>query len=110
MKRIFYDTSCPLTKRIMNTIKKLDKGNRYTISSLDGKKAKTLFQGNYSFLRDKKSKVIFLENKRVWMKTNAVLRIYWLLGGWRKALGAFFWMPGFIINPIYRLCRLFVRK
>lgn len=108
MRRIFYDTSCPLTKRVIKVIKKLDKDNKYTISSLDGKKAKLVFQGNYAFLRKKKSRVVFLENQRVWVRTNAILRVYWLLGGWRKALGFFFWMPGFLINPIFKVCRLFV--
>lgn len=87
----------------------MDKKNQYTFSSLNGTKAKTLFAGNYGFLRKKKS-VVFLEGKRVWVRSNAVLRLLWLSGTKWKYLGALFVIPGFLINPFYRLGALIVRK
>ncbi len=87
----------------------LDKKNQYTFSSISGTKAKALFSGNYGFLRKKKS-IVFLEGKRVWVKANAVLRLLWLAGGRWKYLGALFVIPGFLINPFYRLFTLLVRR
>lgn len=109
MKRIFYDDNCAFCVRIVNKLKKMDKKDQFTFTSLDGKKAKTLFAGNYGFLRKKKS-IVFLEGKRVWVRANAVLRLLWLLGGKWKYLGALFVIPGFLINPIYRIGALVVRR
>ena len=109
MKRVFYDDNCPFCVRVINRIKQLDKKDQYTFSSLDGKKAKTLFAGNYGFLRKKKS-IVFLEGKRVWVKANAVFRLIWLLGGKWKYIGALFVVPGFLINPFYRIGALIVRR
>lgn len=108
MKRVFYDAKDGISKSVIAKVKKMDKRDQFTFSSLDGKKAKTIFTGNYSFLRRDKY-VVFLEGKRVWVKGNAVLRLFWLVGGPFKALGFFFFVPGFIVNPIFRLCSLFVR-
>lgn len=109
MKRVFYDDNCPFCVRVVKGLKKMDKKNQYTFSSLNGTKAKTLFAGNYGFLRKKKS-VVFLEGKRVWVRSNAVLRLLWLSGTKWKYLGALFVIPGFLINPFYRLGALLVRK
>lgn len=109
MKRVFYDDSCPFCVKVVNKLKKMDKKSHYTFSSLNGTKAKTLFAGNYGFLRKKRS-IVFLEGKRVWVRANAVLRLLWLSGGNLKYLGALFVIPGFLINPFYRLAALFVRK
>lgn len=108
MKRVFYDPKNPLCKKVIQKIKQLDKKRTLTISSLDGKKAKTVFAGNYAFLRKKKNLIVFLEGQRVWIKANAACRLLWLMGGPWKALGIFAYCPGFLINPIFRLCRLFV--
>jgi len=108
MKRIFYDNKCPFCKRMITKIKKMDKKRQFTTSPLDGKKAKMVFAGNYAFLRKKKS-IVFIEGKRVWVKANAVLRVFWLLGGPWKILGSLFILPGFLINPFYRIGTWVVR-
>ena len=103
MKRLFYDSKCGFCKRVANTLKRLDKNNQFLFSSLDGKKAKTVFTGNYAFLRKKKS-IVLIEGKRVWVKANAIFRVFWLLGGKCRAIGWLFVFPGFLINPFYRIC------
>ena len=109
MKRVFYDDNCPFCTKVVKSLKTMDKKNQYTFSSLSGTKAKTLFAGNYGFLRKNKS-IVFLEGKRVWVRANAVLRLLWLSSSKWKYLGALFVVPGFLINPFYRLAALFVRK
>ncbi len=105
MKRVFYSPKMALTKRLINRLKQLDKKNQFTFSSVDGKKSKQLFTGNYEFLRKRKY-VVYLENQRVFVNANAILRIYWQLG--HKFIGMFWVVPGFITGGIYRLCSLFV--
>jgi hypothetical protein len=73
------------------------------ISSLDGKKAKLIFQGNYSFLRKKNSKMIIVDGQKVWIKGNAMLRPFWLIGGRWKAIGIFSFIPGFLLSPFIAL-------
>ena len=103
MRRLFYDVSCPACKRIVKRMELVNNKKLFTISSLDGKNAKLIFQGNYAFLRKKNSKMVILEGKRVWIKGNAMLRPYWLIGGKWKVLGLFSFLPGFILNPFIYL-------
>ena len=102
MRRLFYDTSCPACKRIVNRIKKED-GKMFMMSSLDGKKAKLVFQGNYAFLRNKKSRMVIVDGQKVWVKGNAMFRPYWIIGGKWKLLGIFSFLPGFMTSPFISL-------
>jgi predicted DCC family thiol-disulfide oxidoreductase YuxK len=114
MRRLFYDTSCPACKRIVNRIKSQNNSKLFMMSSLDGKKAKLIFQGNYAFLRKKKSRMVIVEGPRVWVKGNAMFRPYWLMGGKWKMLGIFSFLPGFMTSPFIslwiRVLRLFDKK
>lgn len=114
MRRLFYDVSCPACKRIIKRVKSLNNKKMFMVSSLDGKKAKLVFQGNYAFLRKKKTKMVMLEGKRVWVKGNAMLRVYWLLGGPWKVLGVFSFIPGFLLAPFIflwsKVLKLFDKK
>lgn len=105
MKRVFFSPKMPITKRAIQRLKSLDKKKQFNFSSVDGKKAKQLFTGNYEFLRKRKY-VVYLEGQRVFVNANAILRIYWVLG--HKLPGMFWVVPGFITGGIYRLCGLFV--
>ena len=99
MRRLFYDVSCPACKRIVKRVSAVHTKKMFMVSSLDGKKAKLVFQGNYAFLRKKKSKMVILEGQKVWVKGNAMLRPYWLMGGKCKLLGIFSYMPSFMLMP-----------
>lgn len=109
MKRVFYDGKNPFCNHIAKLIGKLDRKRQFKISSLDGQTAKTLFKGNYGFLRQKKS-IVFVEGERVWVRSNALFRLFWLLGGNWKILGSLYVIPGFIFNPIFRLLTIVVWK
>lgn len=99
MRRLFYDTSCPACKRVVRKIKSLKNKKLFMISSLDGKKAKVIFQGNYAFLRKKDSKMVILEGQKVWIKGNALFRPYWLMGGAWKMLGLLSFVPSVFLRP-----------
>ncbi|MBS0586329.1 MAG: DUF393 domain-containing protein [Verrucomicrobia bacterium] len=109
MNQVFYDGKNAFCRHVAESIKKLDKKDQFRFSSLEGKKARALFIGNYAFLRSKKS-IVFLEGERVWVKANAVFRLFWLLGGPWKILGSLFVLPGFLTNPIYYLGTVLVRR
>ena len=103
MRRLFYDTSCPACKRIVKRAKSVQNNKLFQMSSLDGKKAKLVFQGNYAFLRKKKSRMVMVEGPRVRVKGNAMFRVYWLMGGKWKILGILSYLPGFMTNPFITL-------
>ncbi len=105
MKQVFFSPNMKITKRVINRLKKLDKKGQYNFSSINGKKSKQLFTGNYEFLRKRKY-IVYLEGQKVFVNANAVLRIYWKLG--HKFPGMFWVVPGFITGGIYRLCGFFV--
>lgn len=93
----------------MEWVKRKDKKHQFATTPLNSPKAKEIFSGNYSFLRAKKS-VVLVEKNRVWVRANAVCRILWLLGGPWKILGSLQVLPGFLINPFYRLFALLIRR
>jgi hypothetical protein len=43
--------------------------------------------------------MVLLEGQKIWIKGNAMLRPYWIMGGKWKILGIFSFLPGFILNP-----------
>lgn len=99
MRRLFYDTSCPACKSVVKMLDDPKRKKLFMVSSLDGKKAKLVFSGNYAFIRNKKSKIVILEGKKVWSKGNAMLRPFWLIGGKYKAIGIFSYLPSFLLAP-----------
>ncbi len=107
--QVFYDGKCAFCRRTAEWVKKHDEKDQFRFSSLDGKKARALFAGNYGFLRSKKS-IVFIEGERVWVKANAVFRLFWLMGGAWKIPGSLFVIPGFLTNPFYRLGTWIVRR
>ncbi|OGN62085.1 MAG: hypothetical protein A3F09_02495 [Chlamydiae bacterium RIFCSPHIGHO2_12_FULL_49_11] len=109
MKKIFYDAGCPFCVICMHFIKKHDPKHQYKMSSIDGKNAKMLFSGNYRFLRKRKT-IVFLEGQRVWLRANAIFRVMWNLGGAWKIPGLLCYVPGFLVNPFFRLLALLVPK
>lgn len=108
MRRVFYDRKCAFCCTCVQKIKKIDKKKQFIFSAIDGKKAQQVLGERYAFLRRKKS-VVFIEGSKVWIKANAIFRIFWLIGGKYKVFGWMYALPGFIINPFYRLVTYFRR-
>jgi predicted DCC family thiol-disulfide oxidoreductase YuxK len=102
---IFFDAHCALCRNAIKKIKGWDKKQLFSYASLDSDLASTFFE-EHTYLKRIDSLILIEKfhsnNKRIWLRGRAVLRILWLLGGWRKIWGLFAYFP-FAVDGIYKL-------
>jgi len=76
---VYYDATCPLCQKSIATLQKIDKKTRFDYAPLDnGADADTF---------------ILKESEREWVYGKAFFRLFWLLGGWWKAVGLLHFVP-----------------
>jgi predicted DCC family thiol-disulfide oxidoreductase YuxK len=102
---ILFDATCPLCQRAVQRIQRWDRQGAFFYAPLESATADKIFQ-EHPELKQLDS-LILLENfsmhqPRIWIGGRAVLRILWLLGGWRKCIGWMAYLP-FGVDWIYRL-------
>ncbi len=103
---IFFDGECPFCHRSVRHIIESDPQRHFLFASLSGATAKDVLSGPQKSLLHANS-LVLVENYRsthreFWIRSKAIFRIYWLLGGVRRALGVFCYFPAWIGDPIYR--------
>jgi predicted DCC family thiol-disulfide oxidoreductase YuxK len=105
---ILFDDSCSLCWRSVNKIRAWDRKKQFHYSPIRSKLAKQVLKTHYEKLKDANT-LIFIENyasrgrglsSKIWMKGRAVMRILWLIGGWRKLIGWLAFIP-LGVDPIY---------
>ncbi len=102
---IFFDGECPFCHRSVRHIIDIDKEKRFLFAPLMGDTANEILTGPQEPLKRANS-LILVENyqsteRKFWSESRAVLRIYWLVGGW-GIIGIFCFVPSFVGDPIYR--------
>lgn len=103
---IFFDEQCPLCHRSVQHIIDIDVHQRFVFAPLKGSTAHDILIGPQESLK-KANSLVLVENyqstgRRFWVRSKAILRIYWLVGhGWRL-LGIFSFFPSFIGDLFYR--------
>lgn len=102
---VFFDGECPFCHRSVRHVIGIDKAKHFAFAPLNGKTADEILTGPQEALKRANS-LILVENyqsteRKFWSASRAVLRIYWLVGGW-GIIGIFCFVPGFIGDPIYR--------
>lgn len=102
---IFFDGECPFCHRSVRHIIEIDVQKRFLFAPLKGQTADQILAGPQKYLKEAKS-LVLVENydstdRKFWIESKAVLRIYWLVGGW-GLIGIFCFLPSFIGDPIYR--------
>lgn len=97
-KIIFFDSDCLLCNKIILFLLKRDKKGKLKFAQLNGKTAKKVLEKNY--LNDN-STILFLNNKKIYMKSNAVLSILKLLNFPYNMLIIFYIIPRFIRDAVY---------
>ncbi len=94
---IFFDDSCPLCWRSVNKILSWDKKGIFLFSPLRDEAAKLVLKDRYKALQNANTLVLVENYKtkapRIWDRGRAVMRIFWLLGGWRKCIGWLAYVP-----------------
>ena len=103
---IFFDDKCPFCQKSVRHIIDIDQHQKFVFAPLEGNTANDILTGPQAHLK-KANSLVLVENyqsteRRFWIRSKGVLRIYWFVGGAWRALGIFSFLPGFIGDPIYR--------
>jgi predicted DCC family thiol-disulfide oxidoreductase YuxK len=101
---ILFDDSCPLCWRSVNRIHAWDRKKKFHFVPIKDESNKILLKGRWKELKNANT-LILIENyatphPRIWIKGRAVMRILWLLGGWKKIPGTLAFLP-FGLDTIY---------
>jgi predicted DCC family thiol-disulfide oxidoreductase YuxK len=93
---ILYDDTCSLCLRSVERITRWDRKKQFLFSPILGDTAKRVLKEDWIKFKNANT-LILIENyptsPRIWTKGRAVMRILWLLGGWRKLLGWLAFVP-----------------
>ena len=99
---ILFDDTCSLCWRSVNRIHTWDRKNKFHFVPI--KEGKTLLKDRWSELKNANTLILienYLTNRsKIWIKGRAVMRILWLLGGWKKIPGLLAFLP-FGLDGIY---------
>ncbi|MDE3045184.1 MAG: DUF393 domain-containing protein [Verrucomicrobiota bacterium] len=103
---IFFDGECPFCHRSVSQVIELDKEEKFVFAPLKGQTATHILHGPLASYGQMNS-LVLIENYRstgrsFWIRSRALLRIYWLIGGEWKLLGMFSFLPGWIGDFFYR--------
>lgn len=84
---VFYDARCPFCERQVQRLQRWDTHHRLAFFALSDPKIEAFH------IKDKEALILVERGERIWRGGRAVLRICWLLGGWRKAIGILAFFP-----------------
>lgn len=103
---VFFDAECPLCSRAVHHLVAIDEGKILLFAPLGGKTAETILSGPQKKYRFANS-LVLAENyqsteRDFWIRSKAVFRIYWLLGGRWTLLGFLSFFPCWIADCFYR--------
>lgn len=101
---IFFDGQCGLCDRAVQFVLKADKSRIFAFAPLQGETAKKMLQGIPMDL----DSVILIENfqtaeARTFVRSKAVFRTCWLLGGCYKLVGWKYVLPAWFFDWGYRI-------
>lgn len=104
---VFYDGECGFCDHTVQFLLKNDKKKIFCFAPLQGKTAAKIMPTLPAAAKNADS-LILLENfgqpnQKNFLFGKAIFRIFWLLGGKWRLLGAPFFLPGFLYNWGYRL-------
>ena len=103
---VFFDGECPFCHRSVRHIIELDTGRHFRFAPFGGETAREILTGPLKPFSQAQSLVLaenYDSTERIfYVRSHAILRIYWIVGRWRAFLGVFSFLPSFIGDPIYR--------
>ena len=95
---VFFDGTCNLCNRSVQLLLKLDKKGIFRFASLQSAFAAEKLGSADNWLPDS---VVLLDSKGVHVRSDAVLRIAWLLGGAWRLTAVGYLIPGCLRNACY---------
>lgn len=102
---IFFDAECPICCRAIQHVFEIDKERQFAFAALNGDTAKTILSGPLNKYR-KANSLVLLENyqsteREFWIRSKAILRIYWLIGAGWKVIGCLSFLPSWVGDLFY---------
>jgi predicted DCC family thiol-disulfide oxidoreductase YuxK len=103
---IFFDGECPFCHRAVRHILEIDVNQHFMFAPLSGETADDILTGPQAELKRANS-LVLIENyrsteRKFWIRSRAILRVYWLAGNGWGLIGIFSFLPGFIGDIFYR--------
>lgn len=103
---IFFDNECPFCHRTVRYILDLDKQKRFVFAPLKGETAENILHGPLASYAQANS-LVLIENyqstgRKIWIRSKAVFRVYWLIGDGWKIVGWLSFLPGVLGDFFYR--------
>jgi len=94
---ILFDDTCRLCWRSIHRIHAWDKKKVFRFVPIRDPYAKKVLQNRWEKLKNADT-LILIENNalsepKIWIRGKAVFRVLWLLGGWKKIIGALAFLP-----------------
>jgi len=99
---LLYDGYCKLCGAVVRFVKRHDQRGRITLLLLQSEKGKELISNN-GIDSSELSTVVLLIDSQHFVRSEAVLRVFRLLGGGWALLYGFIVVPRFLRDAIYRL-------
>jgi predicted DCC family thiol-disulfide oxidoreductase YuxK/uncharacterized membrane protein YphA (DoxX/SURF4 family) len=93
---VLFDGVCGFCNKSVDLLLKLDEEKIFRYSSLQGEYAKTL-----ALPSEAMESIVFVEDERLYYKSNAVLKILMSLGGVWRVMGIFYLIPRVVRDGIY---------
>lgn len=107
---ILFDAECPLCHKAVRHILDIDVEKHFVFAPLGGETANDILTGPQAELK-KANSVVVIENyqstdRKFWIRSRAILRIYWLnKDGW-GLIGIFSFLPTWVSDWFYPLFAL----
>ncbi|MEN9654151.1 MAG: hypothetical protein RL235_263 [Chlamydiota bacterium] len=103
---VLFDADCPLCRGVVKELIELDEEALFLFAPLEGETADSILVGPQAWLKNTNSLVLvehFTSTDRLFsIRSKAIFRIYWLIGGRWKIIGMWSCLPAWLIDPIYR--------
>jgi predicted DCC family thiol-disulfide oxidoreductase YuxK len=103
---IFFDGECPLCHRAVRHIIEIDVHRRFAFAPLNGETAEDILTGPQAELKTANSLVLVESyqstDRKFWIRSRAILRVYWLAGNGWGLIGILCFLPCFIGDLLYR--------
>ena len=103
---IFFDAECPFCHQAVRRILERDVNKRFLFAPIGGETAQEILSGPQKPLRNANS-IVLVENydstdRKFWIRSQALLRTYWLTGDGWGLIGILNYLPSFIGDFIYK--------
>ncbi len=103
---VFFDGECPFCHRSVRRLIDIDVNQHLVFAPLKGSTAADILVGPQAALKTANSLILVEDyqstERSFWMRSRAVLRIYWLIGNGWGLLGIFSFFPGGFGDFLYR--------